>query len=37
MTSEHALVEIYSDGDYRRVNTDPSAKKIAKTWEKLQV
>lgn len=37
MTSEHALVEIYSDGDYRRVNTDPSAKKIAKMWKKLQV
>ncbi len=37
MTSEHALVEIYSDGDYRRVNTDPSAKKIAKMWEKLQI
>lgn len=37
MTSEHALVEIYSDGDYRRVNTDPNAKKIAKMWKNKQV
>lgn len=33
MTSERALIEIYSDGDYRRVNTDPNAKKIAKMWK----
>lgn len=37
MTSEHALVEIYSDGDYRRVNTDRSAKKIAKMWKNTLV
>lgn len=33
VTSAHALVEIYSDGDYKRVNTDPNAKKIAKIWK----
>lgn len=37
MTSERALIEIYSDGDYRRVNTDPNAKKIAKMWKNTQV
>lgn len=37
MTSEHALVEIYSDGDYRRVNTDPNAKKITEMWKNSQV
>lgn len=35
LNSDHELIEIRSDGDYKRTNTDKNAKKIAKIWDSI--
>lgn len=35
LNSDHELIEIQSDGDYKRTNTDPNAKLIAEIWKDI--